>query len=242
MASLHASRGGGERSSGVSDGEANREGIGTVLKQERAIETRKEIIWAAATRFDETGYERASLAEIVELTGFTKGALYFHFKSKDDLAAAIIEEQHAISMNAVASIRATGVPALEQLVMLAYEMGREIVEDPVVRAGIRLTLEMSAEAGPSAPYLDWIDGLREVFGAAIDEGDIPDTVDSGELARYFVSAFTGVQLVSNVLTGRADLEERLDQMVSFVLASIVAPRRRHKIDRYVHTRWSPANA
>ncbi len=61
--------------------------------------------------------------------------MYFHFKSKDDLAVAIIEEQHAISMNAVAAIRATEAPALEQLVMLAYEMGRQIVEDPVVRAG-----------------------------------------------------------------------------------------------------------
>ncbi len=88
---------------------------------------------------------------------------------------------------------------------------------------------------PTAPYLDWIDGLREVFQAAIEEGDIADTVDSAELARYFVSAFTGVQMVSNVLTGRADLDARLDQMVSFVLASVVAPRRRHKIDRYVHT-------
>ena len=226
----------------MSDGEAKREGIGTVLKQERAFETRNEIIWAAATRFDETGYERASLTEIVELTGFTKGALYFHFKSKDDLAVAIIEEQHAISMNAVAAIRATEAPALEQLVMLAYEMGRQIVEDPVVRAGIRLTLEMSAAAGPTAPYLDWIDGLREVFQAAIEEGDIADTVDSAELARYFVSAFTGVQMVSNVLTGRADLDARLDQMVSFVLDSVVAPRIQHKIDRYVHTRWSPTNA
>ncbi len=223
VASLGGAGGSGERSSGASDGEAKREGIGTVLKQERAFETRNEIIWAAATRFDETGYERASLTEIVELTGFTKGALYFHFKSKDDLAVAIIEEQHAISMNAVAAIRATEAPALEQLVMLAYEMGRQIVEDPVVRAGIRLTLEMSAAAGPTAPYLDWIDGLREVFQAAIEEGDIADTVDSAELARYFVSAFTGVQMVSNVLTGRADLDARLDQMVSFVLASVVAP-------------------
>ncbi|PTR25001.1 TetR family transcriptional regulator [Rhodococcus sp. OK519] len=213
-----------------------------MLKQERAIATRKEIVRAAATRFDETGYERASLAEIVELSGFTKGALYFHFKSKDDLAAAIIDEQHAISMNAVTAIRATNAPALEQVVMLSYEMGREITEDPVVRAGIRLTLEMSAEAGPSTPYQDWIEGLRHVFGAAIEEGDVSDTLDPAELARYFVAAFTGVQLVSNVLTRREDLGARLDQMLLFILSAIVAPRRRHKIDRYIHTRWSPTNA
>ncbi|CAM2862824.1 ScbR family autoregulator-binding transcription factor [Prescottella defluvii] len=213
-----------------------------MLKQERAIATRNEIIRAAATRFDEIGYERASLAEIADLSGFTKGALYFHFKSKDDLAVAIIEEQHAISMNTVAAIRATHAPALEQVVMLSYEMAREIVEDPLVRAGIRLTLEMSASAGMSTPYQDWIDGLQHVFGAAVDEGDVVGTVDPGTIARYFVAAFTGVQLVSNVLTGRTDLEARLDQMLSFILPAVVAPRRRHKIDRYLHSRWNPTNA
>ncbi|MFE3290216.1 ScbR family autoregulator-binding transcription factor [Rhodococcus sp. NPDC059234] len=212
-----------------------------MVKQERAIATRQQIIKAAAERFDETGYERASLAEIVDLSRVTKGALYFHFKSKDDLAAVVIEEQHAISMTAVGRIRQTEAPALEQLVMLCYEMGREIVEDPIVRAGIRLTIEMSADVGPPQPYVDWIDGVDSVFRSAIEEGDVLDTVDPAELARYFVSAFTGVQLVSNVLTQRDDLEARLDQMLTFILSAIVTPRRRHKIDRYRHARWDPTS-
>lgn len=212
-----------------------------MAKQERAVATRQQIIRAAATRFDQTGYERASLAEIVELSGVTKGALYFHFQSKDDLAAVVIEEQHAISMNAVSAIRKMAVPALEQLVMLSYEMGRQIVEDPIVRAGIRLTLELSAEAGPPQPYRDWIEGIDRVCRSAIEEGDVLDTIDPADFARYFIAAFTGVQLVSNVLAQRDDLEARLDQMLMFVLPAIIAPRRRHKIDRYRHARWDPTS-
>lgn len=211
-----------------------------MVRQERAVVTRQQIVMAAAERFDEAGYERASLAEIVDKSGVTKGALYFHFKSKDDLAAVVIEEQHAISMNAVSAILATATPALEQLVMFSHEMAREIVEDPIVRAGIRLTLEASAEEGPPEPYLDWIDACEGVFRRAIEEGDVLDTVDPAELARYFVGAFTGVQLVANVLTRRTDLEERLDQMIGFLLPAIVPPRRRQKIDRFRHARWTPA--
>ncbi|MGW0044389.1 ScbR family autoregulator-binding transcription factor [Rhodococcus sp. NPDC003348] len=216
--------------------------MGVVVKQQRAIATRQQIVRAAATRFDETGYERASLSEIVDLSSFTKGAVYFHFKSKDELAAVVIEEQHAISMAMAGRIRETGAPALEQLVMFCYEMGREIIEDPIVRAGIRLTLEMSAESGPPQPYLDWIDNLDQVFRLAIEEGDVLDSIDPAAVARYFVSAFTGVQLVSNVLAQRSDLEARLAEMLTFILPAIVAPRRRHKIPRYLEARWDPTTA
>lgn len=210
-----------------------------MLKQERALITRNQIVKGAAEMFDRSGYERASLAEIVDLSGITKGALYFHFKSKDDLAGVVIEEQHAISMGAVRAITESGAPALEQLVMLCFEMGREIVEDPIVRAGIRLTLEMSAVGGPREPYVDWIDSCERVARAAIKEGDVIDTVVPAELGRFIVSAFTGVQLISNVLTGRADLDQRIDQMLKLLLPGIVPSRRRHKIDRFLAARWTP---
>lgn len=213
-----------------------------MVRQERAIATRQQIVKGAAEMFDREGYERASLANIVDQSGLTKGALYFHFKSKDELAAVVIEEQHAISMNAVKQINRTGAPALEQIVMFCYEMGRQMINEPIVRAGIRLTLEMSAVGGPTKPYLDWIDACETMFRAAIEQGDVVDTVDPAGLARYFVSAFTGVQLVSNVLTERADLDAHIDQMLTFVLAAIVPPRRRHKIERICHARWAPVTA
>ncbi|RVW08020.1 TetR/AcrR family transcriptional regulator [Prescottella agglutinans] len=210
-----------------------------MLKQERALITRQQIVNGAAEMFDRVGYERASLAEIVELSGITKGALYFHFKSKDDLAGVVIEEQHAISMKAVEAISSSGAPALEQLVMLCYEMSREIIEDSIVRAGIRLTLEMSAVGGPREPYVDWIASCEHVAAAAVAEGDVVDTVVPAELGRFIVGAFTGVQMVSNVLTGREDLYERIDQMLTLVLPGIMPPRRRHKIDRIRAARWTP---
>ncbi|WP_430330826.1 ScbR family autoregulator-binding transcription factor [Rhodococcus sp. ACT016] len=213
-----------------------------MLKQERAVITRNQIVKGAAEMFDRAGYERASLAEIVDLSGITKGALYFHFKSKDDLASVVIEEQHAISMTAVQAIADSGAPALEQLVMFCYEMGRQIVEDPVVRAGIRLTLEMSAEGSPEKPYAEWIDSCERVAHAAVEEGDVLDTIDPAELGRFIVSSFTGLQLVSNVLTGRQDLYERIDQMLKLLLPGIVPPRRRHKIEQIRAARWTRSTA
>lgn len=213
-----------------------------LVKQARAVATRHQLVAAAAAAFDQRGFEGASLGDIIEAgTGLSKGALYFHFKSKEELADAVVQRQHEISLAAVEAIAATHASALEQIVMLCHEMGRQIVQDPIVRAGIRLTLEFSGGGGPldpAGPYRDWIEACRQLAETAIAEGDLPGTVDAPELARFVISAFTGVQMVSNVLDRRVDLEQRIDQMWRFLLPGIMVPARRRKCERIRQARWS----
>lgn len=54
-------------------------------------ETRKRLIESAETEFFEKGYLKASLRRICASAGVTTGALYFFFKDKEDLFAAIVE-------------------------------------------------------------------------------------------------------------------------------------------------------
>ncbi|MEJ8643270.1 TetR family transcriptional regulator [Streptomyces sp. MS1.HAVA.3] len=62
------------------------------------MRTRRAILEAAAVVFEERGYGAAKLTDIVTLAHVTKGALYFHFDSKEDLAQAVIDAQ--VSMHA----------------------------------------------------------------------------------------------------------------------------------------------
>lgn len=66
-----------------------------MARQERAVRTRRAILEAAASVFDERGYEAATIADILTRAGVTKGALYFHFSSKQDLARGVLDEQFA---------------------------------------------------------------------------------------------------------------------------------------------------
>lgn len=211
-----------------------------MVRQARAEATRHQILIGAAKAFEQKGFEGSTLGTIVEIAGTTKGALYFHFKSKEELAQAIIGEQHLISIAAVDAIATTRGSALEQMVMLSYEMGDQMVNDPIVRAGIRLTLELSAVAGPAEPYLGWISAYERLSERASAEGDLLDTIDPKTLARFGIGAFTGVQLVSNVLTGREDLEQRLDEMWLLLLPGIMPSDRHLKIPAIRRARWSAA--
>ena len=59
---------------------------------ERRAQTRAALIAAGRTLFTERGFAGAGREEIVERAGLTRGALYHHFASKDDLFAAVYEE------------------------------------------------------------------------------------------------------------------------------------------------------
>ena len=204
--------------------------------QERAKISRRQILRGAADRFEVTGYGSTSMNDIVSAAQMTKGAVYFHFSSKDELAQAVIEEQHQISITAFTAVAATGAPALEQLVMVCHEMGRQLVADPIVRAGVRLTLELASADGSQGPYLAWIRELRKLAEAAKREGDIRDDVEPESIGRVAISAFTGVQLVSNVLTRRSDLDVRIDELFTLLLAGVVSDKRRGDVDSLVRCR------
>ena len=57
----------------------------------RTSDTVGRILATALRLFSEHGYERTSLREISDELGFTKAALYYHFRSKEDLLAAVLE-------------------------------------------------------------------------------------------------------------------------------------------------------
>src|SRR5579864_4116353 len=55
-------------------------------------DTRARIQQVAVELFTEHGYEGTSLREIAERLDVTKAALYYHFKSKEDIVASLVED------------------------------------------------------------------------------------------------------------------------------------------------------
>src|SRR6201997_4780182 len=58
-------------------------------------DTRERIQAVALELFAEQGYEKTSLREIAERLGVTKAALYYHFKSKEDIVRSFTEDHFA---------------------------------------------------------------------------------------------------------------------------------------------------
>ena len=63
--------------------------------KEEAQQTRSNLLNAALNVFYERGVSKASLDEIAKAAGVTRGALYWHFKNKEDLFEALFQNYYA---------------------------------------------------------------------------------------------------------------------------------------------------
>ncbi len=180
--------------------------------QQRAVLTRARVINAAAEVFARTGFLAASMNDIVEQAGVTKGAVYFHFPSKEALAVAIVEEQFQQWPATVDAVNRNAPNSLVALVALTYEVGARFRDDVLVTAGVRLSFERGlVNADMPAPFVGWITQLQAMLTRAKREGLLRPDVKAAPAARALVGSFFGVQHVSEILTERQDLESRLDE-------------------------------
>ncbi len=67
-----------------------------------ASETKARILESAYALFYRNGFGRVGVDEIAETANVTKRTLYYHFDSKDSLIAAVLQHQHADSLDMMA--------------------------------------------------------------------------------------------------------------------------------------------
>ncbi|MEU9625597.1 ScbR family autoregulator-binding transcription factor [Streptomyces luteogriseus] len=188
-----------------------------MARQERAIRTRRTILEAAAAVFDERGYTSATIGEILDRAGVTKGALYFHFGSKEELAVGVFEEQLAITLPPQSS-------KLQELVDSGLVMARRLRSEPLVRASVGLALDQGAMDLDRTPaFRMWIDQNAQKLAEAKTRGELLQHVDVAETAELLVGSFSGVQLLSQLRCQRQDLERRVVVLFEHFLPSITVP-------------------
>jgi AcrR family transcriptional regulator len=67
----------------------------TLTRREKQQRTRKSLLQAAAALFCKRGLEGASIDEVAQAAGYTKGAFYANFKSKEELFLVMLDERFA---------------------------------------------------------------------------------------------------------------------------------------------------
>ncbi|MEV6741483.1 ScbR family autoregulator-binding transcription factor [Streptomyces sp. NPDC051104] len=195
---------------------------GTRTRQERAEATRQAILDGAAAAFDAAGFGSTSLSDIAMHSGVTKGAMYFHFHSKEALARELVAEQFELLPGAADP----DVRALQRAIDLTHSMAHGLRSNTRLRAGIRLVIELGSFAEPDpTPYNQWIDSVRDLLANAQGAGDLKPEVNTGDLSTYIVGAFAGVQITSQVRTARQDLHDRVTDMWTWLLPGVVPARR-----------------
>lgn len=195
-----------------------------MARQERAIRTRQAILIAAAEVFDEVGYDAATISDVLQRSGVTKGALYFHFTSKEELAQAVLAAQ-VTSLPPVPQQDLKLQESLDQALLLAYLL-KKGTGDPIVQGSVRLTVDQGSpkdHLNRRVPMQAWTEHTQAVFEEAKRRGEILPHADVAALAKLFVAGFTGVQVFSRIMTEREDLAERVADLYRHLLPSVAVP-------------------
>ncbi|UJR83319.1 Hypothetical protein I5071_53870 [Sandaracinus amylolyticus] len=86
--------------------------------------TRETLIAAAAALFHEQGLDAPSLDAICERAGYTRGAFYVHFASRDELVGAVVEKAMKDFLDAIVAEGAGDLRSIVAAFVKAVEEGR----------------------------------------------------------------------------------------------------------------------
>ncbi len=112
-----------------------------LTREEKKARTRAHLIDAAAAVFARRGYVAASLDEVAEEAGLTKGAVYSNFDSKEDLFQAVIEDRLNEPMKDIADVLGSDTGTTEEQAIAGARAFVGVVERE--REVFLLSLEMN---------------------------------------------------------------------------------------------------
>ena len=156
--------------------------------ERRAGTTRQRLIAAASRQFARRSYSMVSLDDILAEAELTKGAMYFHFASKQALAVAIIDDLTEMSRASVTELLTRRMSGLETLIDFIYLQAVQNTQNEVARAGARLleTVDNTTDLSTKL-WQSWIEFVTTLIQKAVADGDVVDHTDPEDIAKMLVA-------------------------------------------------------
>ncbi|WP_100330001.1 TetR/AcrR family transcriptional regulator [Bacillus xiapuensis] len=175
---------------------------------ERKQETRQSLLNSAAETFAELGFHGASVDRIAERAGYSKGAVYAHFKSKEELFLALLEQQIQSHINQFHEWWANQ-PSLDHLIENIDVHFRSIIQQN--RTWTVLSLEFLLHAlrnesvGEKWASLVFksVENITEALESMIAERCLTPSLSAKELAWIILSLENGMTVFYSITGDQA---------------------------------------
>lgn len=186
--------------------------------------TREKILDAAYQEIHRHGFQSASLSTILAKTDLTKGALYHHFRTKDDLGYAVIEEviRNSLDARLFAPLRESDDPIDTLLQSIQQRAERTTVE--MLSLGCPLN-NLMQEMSPlndgfkqrlNAVLMEWQNTFADALKRAQRQGRVRKDVDCRAAALFLVSAWEGCIGVAKNLQSVKEFRLCMKQLEAYV--------------------------
>lgn len=168
------------------------------VSEEHKLMVQDKILNAAMTLFARKGYHETSMDDIVSESGFSKGAIYGHFTSKDTLFLELQKRYATLSINQLTSAvaqEATAFAKLEIAANLVFASMCEVSDD-VCRMDLEFQVASSRMPTMKKEHkkqqLTAIKLLADIINEGIDTGEFRKDLDADSIATILISAIGGL--------------------------------------------------
>jgi TetR/AcrR family transcriptional regulator, transcriptional repressor for nem operon len=167
--------------------------------------TREKILRQSGTLFNTQGYKATSISDITKATGFTKGAIYRHFGSKDALEMETLSFLSTSMFDHIRDrIKATTTAPLKLKAIFTYF--ETYTSKPPVKGGCPL-MNVAIEADDAHPALrkravSILNMLRDsiliILENGIRHGQLKNDIDKEHLATVIIASLEGAIMMSKL--------------------------------------------
>lgn len=180
--------------------------------------TRDGLLTAAAAAFDRDGYARATIDDVCDRAGVTKGALYGHFSSKKALALALLDRQAQEWARTRERLERLHRSPLQVLVDLGYAVNRDrvVVQRLLFQAPI-------CDDVADRQIARWTSAVLDLLRAADRRGELRAGLDLPACADAVVSALVGVHLMSMAVDDPEGVARQLARVWRSWLPALARP-------------------
>jgi AcrR family transcriptional regulator len=164
-------------------------------KTQQSAATRESIVSGALKLFAERGFASASIAEIADAAGITKGAIYWHFSSKDALFKAILDQIRHDWQNVVRKPLENEPDPLRRIALLFDLYALLLKQEPEVCLFLQRVL-LESEHDYAKQVARVFDRTQTFVAGILEEakrsGQLDSELDSSIVARTILISLTGV--------------------------------------------------
>ncbi len=169
---------------------------------ERKAQTRERLLEAAASVYARRGFDGATLDEVAAEAGFTKGAVYSHFGSKEKLLLALSERQRTAQLAEQRELFDPSRASRERPLAGSDRWMESLREEPErFRLFVELWVRAQRDERLRGMLAAGVGDLREMLAGfsragAADAGLDPDPEAERDVANVFVALTMGMGLVA----------------------------------------------
>ena len=194
-------------------------------------DTRTKIINEAEYIFAKYGYRRANLDDIASRLGKGKSFIYYYFRNKEEMFAAVLQKESERLINELANAAKTDgniIDKLKKFILIKAKILREVVNytrivkeeyftEKVVFENLRTDLEKKE-----------LDIACRIFKSGIDSGELRK-LDPVWTAESFLTAMKGFEFPLLTRDSFEDIEKRADALLDLLYFGLVSEQTEQKI-------------